>query len=812
MPTTILSKQLYKLIPLILTVFSFSSIASADTFEFPGLAAPVQVYENIDGIATVVGENDNDIAFVTGWLHARDRFFQMDTLRRTAQGKLAELFGTPVVAQDGQLRAFGLDRAALRSYQKMGQAMKAQLVAYSNGINAFLAANPLPPEYTGLEITSVKPWSPLDSVAMAKLLAFQLSFDLDVDFTINLLTYQAVGNIVGFDGTALFTEDTHRSQPGDTRVTVPDHINNIGGFAAAADEEPTAAAGTKALSDLTQSLSTVSEDYLAMATRVKDKFKDIPIFANKFGGSDDRAGSNWWIISGEHTDSGYPILMNDPHLALNSPATWTEMSLVNSATDWSVSGVQFAGIPGIVLGCNNYLCWGATVHPMDVSDIFQEQFQTNFLGLPYYSVHASGPEPIQYIFQKFFVNIVGDGVDDNIVDAGVGLFNGGLTLSIPRRNNGPVIDIDSNAGNRAGLSLQYTGWSATQELEAFRGFNNAASMEEFVAALQFFDFGSQNFAYADVDGNIAYFAGAENPIRNDLQAGFPDGGIPPWIIRDGTGALNHEWAAVTNPQAAQSTPNEIMPFAEMPQVVNPASGYIANGNNDPVGVVSDNNALNQLRPGGGIYYLNPGYASGYRMGRIDRVIQDLIASGKPITLADMQALQANNQLLDAELLLPLVLPYMFAAPLPPGSPIETARSLLAAWDYSTPTGIIQAGYDPGDDPNNLPAPSQEEINASVAATIYATFRGQMIKNTIDALFSALQIPGNAPSSSLAFNALLHHLRQYPTAGGIGASGLPIISVPGITDPLEARRWAPCNKAWICWPLTNLHRLLAIHRT
>src|SRR5690606_7535739 len=142
-------------------------------------------------------------------------------------------------------------------------------------------------------------------------------------------------------------------------------------------------------------------------------------------------------------------------------------------------------------------------------------------------------------------------------------------------------------------------------------------------------------------------------IREDLQNLTVDG-LPPWFIRNGTGAQANEWLPVMNPQPNQALPFEIMPAAEMPHLVNPANGFVTNANNDPIGTTLDNNPLNQLRPGGnGIYYLNPGYAS-YRMGRVDREIKAMVAEGD-VSVRDFIDLQANVNLLDAELVLPALL-------------------------------------------------------------------------------------------------------------------------------------------------------------
>ncbi|MBK9657638.1 MAG: penicillin acylase family protein [Rhodanobacteraceae bacterium] len=126
------------------------------------------------------------------------------------------------------------------------------------------------------------------------------------------------------------------------------------------------------------------------------------------------------------------------------------------------------------------------------------------------------------------------------------------------------------------------------------------------------------------------------------------------MVRDGTGALKHDWLPRTTSQVNQVTPFELLPIAEMPNATNPTSGYIANANNDPVGTTLDNNALNQNRPGGGVYYLNARYAD-FRMGRVDRLIKAKLDANVKVSLTDMRQWQANNQPLDAELLRPTLL-------------------------------------------------------------------------------------------------------------------------------------------------------------
>jgi penicillin amidase len=760
-------------LPLVLITSVFAQPAFAEDFSFPGLSGTVTVTEDQYGVPSIRGTSEMDVAFVQGYIHARDRFFQMDYFRKAANGRLAELLGEPAISNDILLRTLGLGRAALKSWQKTDADIKDMLQSYANGVNTWLGNNPLPPEYTLLELTKVDPWTPVDSISYVKLLAFGLSFELeDINNTINLLTYQGVGAVVGFDGTALFTQDVFRLQPPDGRVSVPGFLGSIGGLGQTAESSNTKSGGSGEKPETADPQATgshLTQETLRMALEVRKTLAQAPMLSDAFASREADKGSNEWAISGDFTESGYPMVANDPHLALDVPATFHEVNLIYDLGEdsYSVGGTQFPGAPGVIIGCNDRLCWGATYHAMDVTDVFQDQVQTNALSLPTHTVHSGTPEPLQHIYQSFFVNVIGDEMPDTIVRANLGIDEGGITFVSPRRNYGPLAP--GGSGNTQ-FFIQYTGWGPTQETKFFLDANRARDIEDFKTALQYFDVGSENWIYGDVEGNIAYFTSAENPIRSDLAAGTVDGGVAPWFIRDGTGVLNHEWLPVANPQMGQAVPFEVLPFEEMPQVENPSWGYIANANNDPVGTTLDNNPLNQLRPGGnGIYYLNH-YYSDYRQGRVDRVMKGLTESDKLVTAQDMMDLQANTQMLDAELVLPTLMGIMSQVPVQPGSMMAQALDVLSTWDYSAPTGLAE-GWDAGDDPAMAVEPDATEVRNSAAATVFAAWRSILIKNTIDLTLTTYGMGDNLPDGTTAMRAFTHHLLNYETNGGIGASGL-----------------------------------------
>jgi len=744
----------------------------AEDFNFPGLSDTVTVYEDQYGIPTIKGDSELDVIFVQGYLQARDRFFQMDRDRKIAAGRISELLGAAALSSDVELRTVGIGRAATKTWQALDDETKAWLQAFANGVNTWLANNLLPPEYTALEITKTDPWTAFDTVLIGKGLAYDLSLDLgDIDSTIKLLTYVGYGEAVGFDGQALFFEDTHRSAPPDGRVTAPDFLAGPAASVQSTTEATGAGSKNKSRIEYAGDL-TISDTTLRMAQKFRADIDNAPLMQKYMRSTQEPKGSNAWLISGEHTESGNAMIANDPHLVMDTPAMFYESHLIfnRDGEEWHINGIAKPGAPGVTLGCNSASCWGMTVNPLDLTDIYSESFLTNALGLPTHTLYKGNPEPIQQIFNSWYVNIVGDGVQDNLVRAGVGYLSGALTLSIPRRNDGPVLDIDGNTG----LSLAFTGSRDTHELTMFHKLGLSRNLDEFKQALQYFDIGQQNVYYADVLGNIAWFTTSEKPMREDL-ANFTIDGVPPWIIRDGTGAAANEWLPVMNPQPNQALDFEILPFDEMPHMVNPAKGFVTNANNDPVGVTLDNVPYNEVRPAGtGLYYLGSHYAS-YRMGRVDREIKAKIESGVPISMDDFKALQANVNLMDAELVLPTLLGIMSQVPVPPGSPISQALDVLSTWDYSTHTGIAE-GWDAGDDPAMATEPDEDEVRNSAAATVWALWRSMLVQNTINATLTAYGLGDYLPPSRAAYDAFKYHLENYSTAGGVGASGINFFSM------------------------------------
>jgi penicillin amidase len=700
---------------------------------------------------------------------AQDRLFQMDEFRRTASGTLAELLGDGALAQDVQMRVIGTRRSAEGSLPVQSARVQALLQAYADGVNAFVRSNSLPPEYAALEISHFEPWTPVDSLAVAKLITLQRAFDLsDIDSTITLMTYQQAGQALGFDGQALFFEDLFRAAPFDATST-------LGG-------PQSSAQALLYRNQLSAASSPVTPGTLKLAHEYLDTIKGIPFFRNLLD-RDKRAGSNEWAVDGAHTTTGNAMLANDTHLPLSVPNLFYPVHL--RAGHINVAGDSVAGVPLVILGHNRNISWGATTSYPDVTDVFQEQIVPDGSSPSGLSiVHNGQNEPIIPVPEVFRKNNF-DGLLDNVTVVSPGGQIPPVTLIVPRRNNGPIIKLDAAGGTA--LSVAYTGFSPTRELDAFLIWNEATGLSDFQRGLEFFDVGSINWAYSDVKGNIAYFASCEVPVREDLQAGTVQG-LPPYFIRNGTGG--NDWLPVQHPQPHQAVPYEILPADEMPHAVNPSAGWFVNCNNDPLGQTLDNNALNQVRPGGGIFYLSSFY-EGYRAGRVTELIQQKLAAGK-ISLNDMREIQADVALIDAQVLVPYVLQaYANAqssgestlAAFTRNAKVTEAIQRLAAWGYTTPTGIPE-GYDGDDVDGVLSTPSSEEIAASVAATIYNVWRGQIIRNTLDAPLAPFGLPLSEDQHAVA--ALRHLLEQFTSNEGVGASGVNFFHVSGVASAADRR--------------------------
>ena len=338
--------------------------------------------------------------------------------------------------------------------------------------------------------------------------------------------------------------------------------------------------------------------------------------------------------------------------------------------------------------------------------------------------------------------------------------------------------------------MQYTGFSPTTELDAFRRFNIARDVDDFREALQYFDVGAQNFLYADRKGNIAYFTNAEVPIREDLQAGKVrrEPAVP--------AARRHRRKRVAPGPEPAASPVRAVRDRAVPR--DAADGQPAGPGSScprttiPPGTRFDNNVLNQVRPGGGIFYLGF-FHNGFRAGRITDMVRAAVRKGR-ITAADVASMQADTTTIDGQFFAPVITDALARArssstpelaALAKDPRIVEAVGRLGRWNHTYPTGIPE-GYDAADRDGRLSAPSQQEIDHSVAATIYALWRGRFAVNVLDKhvqqISPQLPVPGDVQTPQ----ALRQLLLDFDARQGVGRSGIDFFAVPGIADAADRR--------------------------
>ncbi len=742
-----------------------------------GVSAPAQIVTDRDGFPHIFARSETDLAYLTGYVQARDRLFQLDTTRRQADGTLAELLGPAAVPGDVMLRTVGLKRAAERSLPLASPEVRAALAAYARGINDYVAANPLPPEYAALVITRWRPWSEVDSIACLKFFTFPAIDELER--TMRLLAYQSAGTSNGFDGTALYFGDTDRAQPFDPAATIPDAL------APPVRKRPARWPRGAASFDARH----VDAATLGLARQFMQRLRESPLTNRLINPSDNERGSNAFVVSGRFSVSGEALMGSDPHLPLTTPAFFYQAHLQAPGVD--VIGGLFAGIPYVLIGHNDHITFTATNSLLDVSDVYAERVVPDPASPSGWStMHQGRMEPLLALPQVFMANTLGDGTRDNLAQVTTDV--PAVVLIAPRRNDGPLIQFDAAKGTA--LSLQWTGHSGTREFDAFRGFNRARNLDDFARAVEFFDAGQQNFLVADVDGNIGYFLTGEVPLREDLQAGRVVG-LPPTFIRNGQGG--NEWLrAPPSKDPARALPYQIIPTEEMPRLINPPRGYIVNANNDPTGATRDNDPFDQVRPGGGIFYLGGAlFDSGIRAGRIDELLDERIRRRGRLTTNDVREILADTVMNDARVFTPYIVDAManarkagahpLLAQLASDPRVAEAVARLAAWDQSTPTGI-RAGYDANDGPGQLREPSPTEVKHSIAATIFSVWRNQFLKGTLVATLQNFKLPISTRGRD-PVGAARYLLDSFDERKGIGASGLNFFEVPGVDDA-RARRY------------------------
>jgi penicillin G amidase len=612
--------------------------------QLDGLNGPVDIYRDQMGIPHIYASTQHDLFFAQGYVHAQDRFWQMDFYRHVGAGRTAEMFGKGQVETDAFLKTLGWRDTAEKEYAAFGAESRAILTAYAEGVNAYLKdhdGEALSLEYAILGLLSpdyaIEPWEPVNTLAWAKALAWDLRSNINTEIEravlLKTLTAEQVAELF-----PAYPEDH------------PLIVNKIGD-------------GTSDHAAMMSTAVDLPDQTLAALQHNASLLDDV---LGPFG---DGIGSNSWVVSGELTGTGMPLLANDPHLGIAMPSIWYQVDFhckpKSDMCPYEAAGFSLAGAPGVIIGHNDRIAWGFTFAGEDVMDLFIEKVNPD--NPNQYEVNG---EWVDFETRQETINVVGG----DPVELTVRLTRHGPVISDaygPLQNEGDPRDKEFVPfRDRAGIdlpqdyviALSWTALSPSSPFDAVWGFNKAENWDEFREAARNFHVPGQNLAYADVDGNIGYQTSGDIPIRKSGDGALP---VPGW-----TG--EYDWTG-------------FIPFEEMPYTFNPVEGYIAPANNKIVGDDYE-------------HLITTDWDYGFRADRIVEMINN--APGK-IDIDYFQKMQGDDYDPSAETYVPLLM-QMDAQFLRQNEAI--AFDLLRDWDY-------QARAD------------------SAAAAVYEAFWSHLLKNT-----------------------------------------------------------------------------------
>ena len=543
-----------------------------------GLGAAVEVVRDREGVPHLFAQSERDGWFAMGYVHAQDRLWQMEFQRRVVQGRLSEFLGERSYDVDRLMRTLGMARMAERIVARLDGDTLSCLEAYAAGVNAFLASDPvLPVEFQVLRV-KFEPWRPADTMGWLLVMAW----DLSTNWRVELGRLRFAAKLGRERASELLPP-----YPGDAPWTVPDFK------ALYAEVDPTAGALLAA-----------------------------------FPSREESVGSNNWVVSGARSESGKPLLANDPHLGLQAPALWY---LAHLATpEGNIVGATLPGVPFIVLGRNDHLAWSFTTTNSDTQDLFVERVAPN--------------DPESYLTPKGKARFE---VREEIIRVS----GEERRIRVRTTRHGPVIsDAVKSAGEAApkGHVLALSWAALTEENAVARAglmLNRARTRDQFVAALRDFHAPHQNVVFAHRDGQIGFVAPALVPVRradNEAMGRVP---VPGWDAK-------YDWQG-------------FIPHDRMPAVHDPASGRIVTANN-------------KITPPGYKPFISVDWFPPYRADRIE----ELLAAQPKHSLDSFARMQADATSRLARELLPAL-----NAAKPKTDAGKRAQQVLAGWKGEMGAGL-----------------------------------------------------------------------------------------------------------------------------
>ncbi len=540
----------------------------------PKLKNSVEVYTDSYGVPHVFAKNEEDLFFTAGYLAARERLFQLSTVALAVKGELSSAFGDELIKTDIYLRTWRIHHTAKEMIKTMNPKNRKIFETFCNGINFHIdeALSDLPVEFKILGIKPTK-WEPSIVAGYARMMAHEMQNSWKAE-----IVFGAINNYFG--------EEKLLEIIPKGSIDIPTISNS--------------------------SMSGLEED-LNNILSVENNLRNI------FGDPSADIGSNSWVLSGEKTSTGKPLLANDPHLAFSQPSRWYEIHLKGGR--FNVSGLCLAGIPLPVIGQNENTAWGFTNTMVDDVDFFVEK------------INPSNSN--EYKHGKSWLEI-------SMLEEKIPLKNGrDTTIVIKSTHHGPIVSnihpLINEKGQKA-LSLSWTGHWITSEMDAWVKLCTMKNWDDFSKAVELFGVPGQNIIYADVNGNIGWRPAVYIPLRREGFSMIPKPGDDPLF----------DWKGR-------------VPFSEMPYIYNPKSGFISTANNKTI-------------DDGFPYYISGLWADPSRI----RVINNNLKKGKNLSLDDMKNIQLDYTSEFAQFVVPFILKQNVRDTT---MATEKAMSFLRDWDF-----------------------------------------------------------------------------------------------------------------------------------
>jgi len=626
---------------------------TAGQISVPGLGAQVEVLRDEHGIPQIYADTTEDLFYAQGFVHAQDRFFEMDFRRHVTSGRLSELLGRDALQTDKLTRTMGWRRVAEEELSLLAPETLTALEAYSAGVNAYIDSHDPPQmalEYSVLALNGLdytpEEWTPADSVAWLKAMAWDLRGNMQEEIDRAILS---------LDHTAEQIEQLYPGYPYRRHRPIVDSGAVVDGVF----EQ-----GARGTDTRKPTRPALSERMVAALERLGRGLEEMPELLGRGTG----LGSNSWVVDGEHSTTGMPLLANDPHLGITVPGIWYQMGLhcreVSEACPYDVAGFTFSGMPGVVIGHNRDLAWGFTNLGPDVIDLYLEKVEGRTylydgrripLKTRRESIEIAGEdEPFTFTVRSTRHGPLLSDVSTELSTVGA---NAAVGPDAPERDGGYAV------------SLAWTALTPAPTADAVFAMNRASDWDGFRAAAEQFAVPAQNLVYADREGNIGYQAPGRIPIRRSGIGDFPAAG---WLPAE-------DWTG------------EYVPFEALPSVLNPEEGIIATANQAVAG--SD-------YP----YYLTNSWAYGYRSQRI----YDLLNNKARFSVEDLTEMQLDTRNGMAATFLPYLLDILL-----PSSYYAAGQRLLEQWDHDQPADSAAAAYYNAVWRNTLAMTFHDELKPSV---------------------------------------------------------------------------------------------------